>query len=85
MRACIGLVKHSLRAHLTDGRQVLYIDIDIHHGDGVEEAFYTTDRVLTVSFHKFGEYFPCVHRHTNPRPAHTESVAATPTRAPRTP
>ena len=37
---------------------MLYIDIDIHHGDGVEEAFYTTDRVLTVSFHKFGEYFP---------------------------
>jgi len=24
----------------------------------VEEAFYTTDRVMTVSFHKFGEYFP---------------------------
>jgi len=24
----------------------------------VEEAFYTTDRVFTVSFHKFGEYFP---------------------------
>lgn len=39
-------------------KRVLYIDIDIHHGDGVEEAFYTTDRVLTVSFHKFGEYFP---------------------------
>lgn len=39
--------------------RVLYIDIDIHHGDGVEEAFYTTDRVMTVSFHKFGEqYFP---------------------------
>lgn len=38
--------------------RVLYIDIDIHHGDGVEEAFYTTDRVLTVSFHKFGEFFP---------------------------
>ena len=37
---------------------MLYIDIDIHHGDGVEEAFYTTDRVMTVSFHKFGEYFP---------------------------
>ena len=29
-----------------------------HHGDGVEEAFYTTDRVMTVSFHKSGEYFP---------------------------
>lgn len=34
------------------------MDIDIHHGDGVEEAFYTTDRVMTVSFHKFGDYFP---------------------------
>lgn len=38
--------------------RVLYIDIDIHHGDGVEEAFYTTDRVMTCSFHKFGEFFP---------------------------
>ena len=25
-------------------QRVLYIDIDIHHGDGVEEAFYTTNR-----------------------------------------
>jgi histone deacetylase 1/2 len=38
--------------------RVLYIDIDVHHGDGVEEAFYTTDRVMTCSFHKYGEYFP---------------------------
>lgn len=38
--------------------RVLYIDIDIHHGDGVEEAFYCTDRVMTVSFHKFGDFFP---------------------------
>ncbi|KAG6381404.1 histone deacetylase complex, catalytic component RPD3 [Boletus reticuloceps] len=38
--------------------RVLYIDIDVHHGDGVEEAFYVTDRVMTVSFHKYGEYFP---------------------------
>lgn len=37
--------------------RVLYIDIDVHHGDGVEEAFYLTDRVMTVSFHKFGDYF----------------------------
>ena len=34
------------------------LDIDIHHGDGVEEAFYTSNRVMTASFHKFGEYFP---------------------------
>lgn len=39
--------------------RVMYIDIDLHHGDGVQEAFYTTDRVLTVSFHKYnGEFFP---------------------------
>jgi len=50
---------------------------DVHHGDGVEEAFYLTDRskiqflvcnklaislsffrVMTVSFHKFGHFFP---------------------------
>ena len=36
---------------------MLYIDIDIHHGDGVQEAFYLTDRVMTVSFHKFGNFF----------------------------
>ena len=38
--------------------RVLYVDIDIHHGDGVEEAFYCTDRVMTVSFHKYGDFFP---------------------------
>ncbi|CDZ97332.1 histone deacetylase 3 [Phaffia rhodozyma] len=39
--------------------RVLYIDIDIHHGDGVQEAFYMSNRVLTVSFHKFaGDFFP---------------------------
>ncbi|PIN19926.1 Histone deacetylase complex, catalytic component RPD3 [Handroanthus impetiginosus] len=43
-----------LKAH----ERVLYVDIDIHHGDGVEEAFYATNRVMTVSFHKFGDYFP---------------------------
>ena len=35
-------------------QRVLYIDIDIHHGDGVEEAFlHRPNRVMTVSFHKF--------------------------------
>jgi histone deacetylase 3 len=39
--------------------RVLYIDIDIHHGDGVQDAFYLTDRVMTVSFHKYGNgFFP---------------------------
>eukprot|EP01114_Cavostelium_apophysatum_P013988 TRINITY_DN3506_c0_g1_i1.p1 TRINITY_DN3506_c0_g1~~TRINITY_DN3506_c0_g1_i1.p1 ORF type:complete len:480 (+),score=105.97 TRINITY_DN3506_c0_g1_i1:1612-3051(+) len=39
-------------------QRVLYIDIDVHHGDGVEEAFYSTDRVMTLSLHQFGEFFP---------------------------
>lgn len=39
--------------------RVLYIDIDIHHGDGVQEAFYLSNRVLTVSFHKYAvDFFP---------------------------
>ncbi|KIY67979.1 histone deacetylase complex, catalytic component RPD3 [Cylindrobasidium torrendii FP15055 ss-10] len=38
--------------------RVLYVDIDCHHGDGVEEAFLNTDRVMTCSFHKSGNFFP---------------------------
>lgn len=39
--------------------RVMYIDIDIHHGDGVEDAFFDSDRVLTCSFHKYGkDFFP---------------------------
>lgn len=37
----------------------MYLDIDVHHGDGVQEAFYLSDRVMTVSFHKYGrDFFP---------------------------
>ncbi|RXN20308.1 putative histone deacetylase 1-B isoform X1 [Labeo rohita] len=54
-----GGLHHAKKSEASGYHQrVLYIDIDIHHGDGVEEAFYTTDRVMTVSFHKYGEYFP---------------------------
>ncbi len=51
---CVLGILELLKQH----NRVLYIDIDIHHGDGVEEAFYTTNRVMTCSFHKFGEFFP---------------------------
>ena len=35
------------------GREnVLYIDLDAHHGDGVEEAFYLDERVTTLSIHE---------------------------------
>ncbi|NTW57797.1 MAG: acetoin utilization protein AcuC [Nitrospirae bacterium] len=39
---------------LARGRRVAYIDIDAHHGDGVQAAFYDTDRVLTISLHETG-------------------------------
>lgn len=39
------------------GRRVLYLDIDAHHGDGVQEAYYGTDQVLTLSIHESGIYF----------------------------
>jgi len=39
------------------GRRVVYLDIDAHHGDGVQEGFYATDQVLTISLHESGIYF----------------------------
>jgi acetoin utilization protein AcuC len=39
--------------------RVLYLDIDAHHGDGVQEAFFHSPDVLTVSIHQSGVYaFP---------------------------
>ena len=41
------------------GARVLYIDNDAHHGDGVQDIFYDTPAVLTLSFHETGRYlFP---------------------------
>lgn len=36
--------------------RVAYVDLDAHHGDGVEEAFADDDRVLTVSVHEDGRW-----------------------------
>jgi acetoin utilization protein AcuC len=33
-------------------QRVAYIDVDVHHGDGVQTAFYDDPRVLTVSLHE---------------------------------
>jgi acetoin utilization protein AcuC len=41
------------------GLRVLYIDVDAHHGDGVQEAFYDSAEVMTISIHETGEFlFP---------------------------
>ncbi|MBD8061720.1 acetoin utilization protein AcuC [Oceanitalea stevensii] len=39
--------------------RVAYVDLDAHHGDGVERAFWDDDRVLTISVHQHpGTLFP---------------------------
>ncbi|MBI4310709.1 MAG: acetoin utilization protein AcuC [Chloroflexi bacterium] len=49
----------AIYALLARGMKVAYVDIDAHHGDGVQCAFYDTDAVLTVSLHESGRYlFP---------------------------
>lgn len=45
----------AIMALLKKGKRVAYVDIDAHHGDGVQEAFYRTDRVLTMSVHETGK------------------------------
>jgi acetoin utilization protein AcuC len=41
------------------GHRVAYIDVDVHHGDGVEGIFYDDPNVLTISLHESGRYlFP---------------------------
>ena len=49
----------AIQRFLKEGWRVAYIDVDCHHGDGVQAAFYDTDQVLTISLHEAGEYlFP---------------------------
>ena len=41
------------------GLRTLYIDIDCHHGDGVQNAFFETSEVMTISIHESGRFlFP---------------------------
>ncbi|WP_028660320.1 acetoin utilization protein AcuC [Nocardioides insulae] len=35
--------------------RIAYVDVDVHHGDGVERAFYNDPRVLTISVHETGQ------------------------------
>ena len=48
-------IKHMVSA----GARVAYVDVDCHHGDGVQAGFFDTDQVLTISLHESGEFlFP---------------------------
>ncbi len=44
----------AIRRLVDRGARVVYVDVDAHHGDGVQRAFYDTERVLTISLHETG-------------------------------
>ena len=46
----------AIQAMVDHGWHVAYLDLDLHHGDGVQNVFYDTDRVLTLSLHESGHY-----------------------------
>ncbi len=47
----------AIKQLLKQGKRVVYVDIDAHHGDAVQEAFYNTNQVLTISIHENGKDF----------------------------
>ncbi|MEX2716408.1 MAG: acetoin utilization protein AcuC [Candidatus Sigynarchaeum springense] len=53
-------IKYILKKNARENLRIMYIDVDAHHGDGVQAAFYDDDdSVLTLSFHESGKYlFP---------------------------
>ncbi|MSQ31998.1 MAG: acetoin utilization protein AcuC [Dehalococcoidia bacterium] len=49
----------AINTMLAQNKRVAYIDIDCHHGDAVQAAYYDIDRVLTISTHESGKWlFP---------------------------
>lgn len=49
----------AMNAMVEAGLRVAYIDIDCHHGDGVQMSHYDSDQVLTISIHESGQWlFP---------------------------
>ena len=49
----------AIKQMVAKGLKIAYVDIDVHHGDGVQAAFYDTASVLTISVHESGRYiFP---------------------------
>ena len=49
----------AIKEMTNQGKHVAYLDIDVHHGDGVQEMFYSDENVMTISIHESGEFlFP---------------------------
>ncbi|MGC8667397.1 MAG: acetoin utilization protein AcuC [Chthonomonadales bacterium] len=48
---CVAAIHRLKRKY----QRIAYVDIDVHHGDGVQEAFYDDNSVLTISIHETGQ------------------------------
>jgi acetoin utilization protein AcuC len=49
----------AIKALTSHGLEVAYLDVDVHHGDGVQQILYDDMRVMTISVHESGRYlFP---------------------------
>ncbi len=49
----------AIKEMIKKGWHIAYLDLDVHHGDGVQEIFYSDENVMTISIHESGEYlFP---------------------------
>ncbi len=49
----------AIREMIKKDWHIVYLDLDVHHGDGVQEIFYSSENVMTISIHESGEYlFP---------------------------
>jgi len=46
----------AIQALVDHGFRVAYLDIDLHHGDGVQNLFYDHPQVMTISLHESGHY-----------------------------
>jgi len=46
----------AIRNFVKQGWRVAYLDLDLHHGDGVQDLFYDQTQVLTLSLHESGHY-----------------------------
>ncbi|BGP16681.1 hypothetical protein JCM10213_000402 [Rhodosporidiobolus nylandii] len=57
--------------------RILYLDVDLHHGDGPESAFFTTPSVLTLSIHLHAPlFFPSSGALTSTGPSNTKAAGA---------
>jgi len=46
----------AIRHLLAQGLRVAYLDVDVHHGDGVQALLYDEPEAMTISFHESGQY-----------------------------